>query len=189
MEKRKPLEASPGSQDRAFELIYLDHSPMILAYLLSLTGHRAKAEDLTQETFLVAYRKMEDFDPSRSIAGWLRGIAHNLARNALRKDGLRSEILMGGDEQERVFSRFDRVRSDDPWEKRLSALDRCLGRLPARQGEVVHRYYQEAQPARSIAEALGILERTVFQLIWQARNNLRRCIETLGHVQAKPHGT
>ena len=164
-------------RDKAFEILFQEHHRMITAYLFSLLSDEQNALDLTQETFLVAYRKMDDFDPRFAVGAWLRGIARNLARNAMRKEDTLRQLLMEGQEVEAVFSRFDGVATDRLWEERLVALNPCLERLPGRQREVLARFYEANESAKSIARLLGLAERSVFQLAWIARRNLRQCIE------------
>ena len=55
-----------------------------------MTGDRAQAEDLAQETFVKAFRNLKSFDPTRRLSSWLFRIAHNTALDALRR--LKPEI-------------------------------------------------------------------------------------------------
>ena len=141
-------------RDRAFELVFQEYNRMIAAYLYGITGDSERALDLTQEVFLIAYRRMDEFDSSRSLAAWLRGIARNVARNYIRKHRSHRQILLEGNELEEVFAAFDDVRNEDAWEKRLDVLDRCLGRLPDRQRDVVDRRYFKGEDVADIAALL-----------------------------------
>jgi len=172
-------------QDKAFELIFREHNRMITAYLHSLVGDWEAALDLTQDVFVTAHRRMDTFDPNRSLGAWLRGIARKLAANLVRKRQRHREFLLAGSEIEQVFAHFDDARSDQAWEDRLAALDECLARLPANQNQVTNMFYRLNATAREIAEKLGVLEKSVFQMIWRARRNLHRCIQrrlTYGEV-------
>lgn len=162
--------------EKSFELIFHEHNKMITSYLYSLTGNWAEAADLAQETFVVAYRKIDEFDPQRSVAVWLRAIAKNLARNAVRKAYRHREVLMDGDLMEEVYGALDQPSGHGKWEESLSALEGCLGKLPEKQRQVVDMHYGDDKAARYISETIGVLERSVFQLLWQARNNLKDCL-------------
>src|SRR5688572_25827608 len=61
-----------------------DHYPGIYRYLLYLTGRRETAEDLTQETFLQAWRRLETFDGRGPLRPWLHRIAHREFLQSLR---------------------------------------------------------------------------------------------------------
>ena len=62
-----------------------DYYAGIYRYLLYLTGHPQAAEDLTQETFLQAWRSLATFDESASLRPWLHRIAHREFLQALRR--------------------------------------------------------------------------------------------------------
>src|SRR5947199_7522691 len=61
-----------------------DYYPGVYRYLLYLTGRREAAEDLTQETFLQAWRRLETFDNRGPLRPWLHRIAHREFLQALR---------------------------------------------------------------------------------------------------------
>lgn len=175
-------------QDKAFEIIFGEYNRMITAYAYSLTGDWDLALDLTQDAFVVAYKKMDDFDPSRSIAAWLRGIVKNLARNALRKASRSRLFLMEGHEIEETFAAIDERDDGGNWEEHVGALQQCLEKLPPRQRQAVDLFYLSEKPARDVAGVLGVLEKTVFQFLWQARKSLRQCMNTVMQQEAAYHG-
>jgi RNA polymerase sigma-70 factor (ECF subfamily) len=165
--------------DRAFEIVFHEHHRMVTAYLCSVVGDWAAAADLAQETFVVAYRRLDSFDASRPVGPWLRGIARNLALNYRRKHAHRQELPMDGGTIDALFGLFDLPRGDETWDERLRAMDTCIERLPLQQKTIVLQHYRDDESARSIAERLSLVEKTVFQTLWRARNNLRNCIEAL----------
>src|SRR5947209_5792076 len=61
-----------------------DYYPGVYRYLLYLTGRREAAEDLTQETFLQAWRRLETFDGRGALRPWLHRIAHREFLQAVR---------------------------------------------------------------------------------------------------------
>lgn len=61
-----------------------EHHARIYRFLLRIVGNAADAEDLTQQTFLEAYRSFAHFSGNSSVSSWLHGIALNLARNHRR---------------------------------------------------------------------------------------------------------
>ena len=174
--------------DKRFEAVFHEHNRMVSSYLYSLMGNWEEAVDLTQETFLTAYRRQAEFDPSRPVGPWLRGIARNLARNSLRKKNRHRQFLVDGTEIDNLYALFD-SGMDDLWEDRLAALDWCIERLPNQQGKAVNLFYRSGMTARSVAESLGVLEGTVFHLMWLARKNLRKCIEAALGLEEATNGT
>ncbi|KIL34590.1 hypothetical protein SD71_19035 [Cohnella kolymensis] len=68
-----------------FEHLIRMHQQRIFAYAYSLFRHRQEAEDLVQEVFLQAFRKLPDYEPRVSFSAWLYKIAYNQYLNILRK--------------------------------------------------------------------------------------------------------
>ena len=58
-----------------FDILVHEHADMLAAYLRTLLGRDSSLDDIFQETMLVAWRRLEDYDRSRPFAPWLRGIA------------------------------------------------------------------------------------------------------------------
>ncbi len=162
--------------EKSFELIFHEYNAMITAYLHSLVGDWHEAADLAQETFVVAYRKLDDFDPNRPLGAWLRGIARNLARNAIRKKYRHREFLVEGQAMEGLYQALESAERAEGWETRLAALDHCMRALPDKQRTAMDLHYKDGQPAGAVGRVMGILEKSVFQLLWHARNNLKNCV-------------
>lgn len=69
-----------------FETIVTAHHGEIYRYLLRTTGQAPEADDLSQETFLRAYRAYRSLPPDANVRAWLFAIATNLFRNHFRAE-------------------------------------------------------------------------------------------------------
>ena len=83
-EARIVAQALAGSQS-AFEQIVRRYQRPIISLISRMTGDRALAEDLAQETFVKAFRSLAAFDTTRRLSSWLFRIAHNTAIDAMRR--------------------------------------------------------------------------------------------------------
>jgi RNA polymerase sigma-70 factor (ECF subfamily) len=77
-------QAREGSSAAFGTLVHRYH-PRVYAFLLTLTRHRQDAEDLTQETFVRAWKKIRRYDPDQPLLPWLFTMARRLSIAALRK--------------------------------------------------------------------------------------------------------
>ncbi len=68
-----------------FEAIFRRYAKPVLSFLYGLTGDRAQAEELTQETFIRAFCSFDTRKGTSSTSTWLFGIAYNVSREALRQ--------------------------------------------------------------------------------------------------------
>ena len=68
----------------AFRLIFDRYSRPVISFIFDMVNDRSLAEELTQETFVRAYRAMRTMRRETKLSTWLFGIARNVARESLR---------------------------------------------------------------------------------------------------------
>jgi len=85
-------------QDRAFERLYERYVNEVYRYVLAMVRNPAEAEDVTQTTFLNAYRAMQAGAKPRRPHNWLIAIAHNTCRSSVRRAMRRPQEVPLGDD-------------------------------------------------------------------------------------------
>jgi len=110
-----------------FEILAREHESMLLAYALSLIPDDPQlAEDVVQETFLIAYRKIATLRKEDAFGLWLRGIARFEAYAALRKRGRERTFdpaVLEGIED--VFGTLEKQQADC-WQDRVQLVEDCF---------------------------------------------------------------
>jgi RNA polymerase sigma-70 factor (ECF subfamily) len=92
------LRPARSQADEDFRALVEEHGPAIRAYLRGKVGDAGKAEDLTQEVFLRAWRHAGRYDQARAdLRGWLYAIARNLVIDSYRAEGARPRAVAGDD--------------------------------------------------------------------------------------------
>lgn len=144
----------------------------VYRYALRLTRSRPEAEDLTQETFLQAWRRRGQLRASQATRVWLFSIATNLWRDWLRREKRRRRLAEQLDEAyQSAASAPDRdLIVQDEVRRVLRAMD-CL---PRRQREVLYLHACEELALGEIAAVLGISSEAVKASLCLARKHLRR---------------
>jgi len=79
------IQAVLSGDSRAFEQLVKSYGVRMMGLLCQMLGNEADAQDLAQETFIRAYRKLSRFRQESSFGTWLTRIAINLAKNHLSK--------------------------------------------------------------------------------------------------------
>jgi RNA polymerase sigma-70 factor, ECF subfamily len=79
--------------DNPFEVIVAAHHGEIHRYLARVTSRASDADDLSQETFLRAYRAFGALPPSANVRAWLFAIATNLYKNYVRGEVRRRRAM------------------------------------------------------------------------------------------------
>src|SRR5437773_5313016 len=98
-----PVLARHLAADRSFERLYRKHAGDVYRYALVVLRNQADAEDVTQTTFMNAYRAFERGERPRNAQNWLIAIAHNVCRQRFRQSQRRpNEVAFDEDLAESV---------------------------------------------------------------------------------------
>ena len=166
------------STDRAFEQLYSKHAREVYQYALALTANPADAEDVTQTTFLNAYRAFQKGERPEKPHNWLIAIAHNVCRMRWRSAGSRpSEVTL--EEAPEPASRDEEQPDLDEVLTALAALS-FNQRAAIVMRELEGRSYQE------IAGVLDLSVSAVEALLFRARRNLQVRRRGLGVLTTVP---
>ena len=161
-------ETLAGS-DQAFEGLVLRYEGKIYGFLLRFAGNASDAEDLAQQTFIRAYRRLQRFDARYRFSTWLFTIARNLAIGHYRRRG--KEIP-----EESPELATDRTPASD-MAARESVEDIwtwARGELSPHQFTALWLHVQEELPVKEVACAMGKTVTHAKVLIHRARRNLVR---------------
>lgn len=85
-------------EDFEFDALYRTESDRVYRYIYMLVGHEQKAEDLTHDTFLKAYRNIHSFRNESSHSTWLIKIARNITYDYFRRKKIVRFFAFGKDE-------------------------------------------------------------------------------------------
>lgn len=151
---------------------------LIFSICYKLTGNYFDAEDLTQDTFLSAYKNFSKFDGKNEKA-WLARIATNKCLD-YKKRGARSEVPT----QEEFFAAQPQEQSNDNTCETLcmqklvlEELKRCCETLKPPYDEIAEKYFYQEMSVGEIASALNRNEKTVQTQVYRAKAMLRKLYE------------
>ncbi len=156
-----------------FEEMYREQAPRIYSLACRMAGSPEDGEDLLQEIFLQAYRKMDTFKGDSSVGTWLYRLALNHCLDYVRSRQAKMKKLTDS---------LDADAAPEPTGGRTTPiakvdLDRALERLPdgCREAFVLHDV--EGFDHKEVAEMLGIAEGTSKSQVFKARLKLRALLK------------
>src|SRR3954464_8398133 len=97
-EDHRLLAAGGRGDDRAFEVLYHRYHRRIHAYVLGMVKDHGRAEDVTQEVFVSALRRMRDTEQALAFKPWLYQIAKNSCIDAFRRSKRTEEVSYDADD-------------------------------------------------------------------------------------------
>ncbi len=176
-----PLAARARAGDRAaFEELVRRTGRLVFARLLLETGDRHRAEDLAQETFLLAFRSVHRLREPGGFRPWLLAIAHSVLLDAAKHDG-RKKRTPPANEPERTSPAADVApQTAEAREKVLAA----LRSLPAEHREPLALRYLTGADYETISAQLGLTNGSLRGLLSRGLKMLK---ERLPPELGEPH--
>jgi RNA polymerase sigma-70 factor (ECF subfamily) len=163
-----------GGDELAWRMLYESAFDGLYRYVHWRTGGlRDWTDEVVQETWLTAVRRIRTFDPHRGgFLHWVRGIAVNVLRNHQRKEKLRTGTVG------QFVMASDAPASDDA-QKREQAekIAATLASLPEHYEHVLRAKYVDGQTVAEIAAAGGDTEKAVESLLTRARVAFRKAYD------------
>lgn len=155
------------------------HAPDVYRLALRLTGHEADAEDVTQETFLNAFRAIDTFEWRAGLKTWLHRIAYNAAMQRLRRRPPPSVPVEAADDEEEaplpreLFDWCCLPEADFESAEARAELEQAVRELPENLRLVFVLRELEELSTEETAAALGLTPQNVKVRLHRARLWLR----------------
>jgi RNA polymerase sigma-70 factor (ECF subfamily) len=167
MDEKEIIRKIKEGDQTAFTELFATYQPKILQHCLSVVKDQEIAEDLSQETFLQAYKKFDTFRQDSSFYTWLFRIAHNLSLNQLKKMK-KGKIEEFHDES---FLQLPVQQQEHP--ELEKAVQEGIKTLNEKHAEVFKLYEIEKKSQKEIAMLLNIPNGTVRSRLYYARRKMR----------------
>ena len=166
------MEQSDSTEDFVRQLT--EHQNRLYGYVFSLLGDHSRAADVVQETNLVLWRKIGEFQQDRPFLPWALAVARMQVLAHLR-DHKRDRLLLNAElaealsaETERQAGQLDAVRE---------ALRPCLQLLTAANRELIERRYVRGMPVADVAEAVDRTVGSIKVALLRVRRQLADCMQ------------
>jgi RNA polymerase sigma factor (sigma-70 family) len=174
------MAAVPAQLERdeaRFESLYREYAGDVYRYALAIMRNPTDAEDVTQTTFLNAWRAYSEGEEPRAPLNWFISIAHNVCRLRFRTNSRRPREV-----------EFEPALAEAPVTDGPSASDvlDALAELPLNQRAAIVMRELEGRSYTDIATVLGVSRSAVETLIFRARRSLRIRREAIGSLAVVP---
>src|ERR1041384_1601936 len=165
-----PLLARVPTAEKQFERLYRRYAGDVYRYAMAVMRNAQDAEDITQTTFMNAYRAMQAGERPDMPKNWLITIAHNVCRQRFRQAQRRPNE---GELNERLAEAMEQDEGVVSGE----GLRRALSHLAFNQRAALVMRELEGRSYQEIAEILGLSVSAVETLIFRARRALREQLD------------
>ncbi len=168
------LAQARGGDLSAFGGLVRLHEGWVRALLRSRLTDWSAADDLAQDVFITAFRKIHHLRDGASLEAWLRSIAVNLLRNHYRKR--REEYVGGSLELDFLFN--EQTLPCDAFSPSLDALTECLDSISGDSRRLLEKRYLHGLTVREISKETGRGYSALTMMFHRLREALTACVET-----------
>jgi len=174
-----------GMTQDPFEAVVATHHAEIHRYLVRTTSRSGDADDLSQETFVRAYRAYQALPPDANVRAWLFAIATNLCRNHFRSEKRRRQAMAvaaaNASERGTAWPEGEAIAN-----QASARLDRIVAALPLKQRLAFTLRKVHELEYETIAESLQCSAESARAHVFQALKKIRRELHDLAVVRAEP---
>jgi len=193
-----------GGDDRAFELLFARYRQRITSYVHGMVGDHGRAEDITQEVFISALRRMRATERPIAFRPWLYEIAKNASIDQYRRSCRTEELSFDADDGLGAADRGRLVAADPTPDERLAVKQRlddlcgAFGDLSDSHHKILVLRELEGMSYREIGDRMGMSRPAVESTLFRARRRLteeydelitgRRCLRVQSAISVAQEG-
>lgn len=164
----------PEPKPDQFVTLYTRYEQKLYRYVASLLTHPGEAEDVLQETARVLWQKFDQFRPDEPFLPWACRIAHFEVLNHCQRERTRRkyfspvviELLADA-----------RLKHDELFDAQSQWLDKCMGKLPETDRQLVEQRYGSDRTLAELAARTGRTPNAIYKAMQRIRRVLMECVE------------
>jgi RNA polymerase sigma-70 factor, ECF subfamily len=175
LDERDAIQHCLRGDKEAYAVLVRQYQAQVLALCLRMTGNREDAADGAQQTFIQAYRHLEQYDPDQPFRPWLYRIATNECIALLRRRKPQT-VTTETSVLEQVSDPAEGAPALVDLAENRAQVRTAVDKLPLPYRQVVVAYYFQELSYQEIARQTGVPVGTVGTLLYRAKQQLRRLL-------------
>jgi RNA polymerase sigma factor (sigma-70 family) len=160
----------------AYTELYNQHAKTVYNSILRLIEHTGEAEDILQESFVAAFRGIDNYKDSGGFRAWVKRIAINKSIDLIRKRKLRFVELEPG-----MIIKEEEEFDEAAFEFTIDAVNDAIAALPKEYRTIFHLFALENVPHAEIAQMLGLENTTVRTRYHRAKDKILNTLKVGGY--------
>jgi RNA polymerase sigma-70 factor (ECF subfamily) len=166
----------------AFAALVDRYKNMVYTLTLRMIKSREEAEELSQDTFMKAYRSLDKFREESKFSTWLYKIAYNTCLDRIKKNKRQQYTIAIDEYTEQEFAALSNIFDAIEDKERKQMLQDCLDLLPGGDSFLLTLFYFEEQSVKEIAKITGDTSSHIKVKLFRSRKKLAAVLK----VQLEP---
>lgn len=174
----KIIDSILAGDKNQFRIIIHEYELIVRSYLATKLYRQDQVDDLAQETFITAYKKLATFDTEKNLQSWLFGIAHNHLCNHFKTTKRRTNAM--DNFREHIFVSIEGEllgASESINDEQMGRLLNCISKLPDKLGKIIETGLKGLR-LDSLETELEMNRNAIYQARYRANEMLRKCIQS-----------
>lgn len=156
----------------SFSILVDNYKDMVFSLAFKLTKSREEAEEISQDTFIKAYKKLVDFKGDSKFSTWLYRIAYHTSLDAIKKNkNSRNTFEINEVTGHRIQS-IETTLQGIERKERAELMKNCLLKLPEEERTIIWMFYYEELSLKEITEVTDFSESNLKVKLHRARKKL-----------------
>lgn len=161
----------------AFTYFVDEYKSMVFSLVYKMTNNKEEAEEISQDTFIKAYKNLKKFKGDSKFSTWLYRIAYRTCLDSIKKYKKDNNSVTINDISYNQIKSVDNIFIEIERKERAIIMNDCLGKLPEEERSIIWMFYYDELSLNEIIEITNLSKANVKVKLHRARKRLLTIVE------------
>lgn len=161
----------------SFAYLVDNYKDMVYSLAYKMTKNKEESEEVSQDTFIKAYKNLNKFKGESKFSTWLYRIAYHTSLDQIKKNKNNNATFEIHEVTLNQIQSADDILQGIERKERAKIMDECLLRLPEEERSILWMFYYDALSLKEIVEVTSLSEANVKVKLHRARKRLLTIVE------------
>ncbi len=159
-------------QIQVFSELVDEYKDLVFTLAIRMLKNREEAEEVSQDTFIKAYRSLDKFKGDSKLSTWLYRIAYNTSLDRIKKNKKHLKDVSIDEFTEREVKTIDNALEKMITMEKNDAIKRCIDKLPSDDSALMTLYYFDELSLNEMSEILDLTANNIKVKLFRCRKKL-----------------
>lgn len=161
----------------AFVYLVDNYKNMVFSLAFKMTKNREEAEEISQDTFIKAYKNLKKFKGDSKFSTWLYRIAYHTSLDNIKKNKNNNNTFEINEITFNQIQSVENILEGIERKERAKIIDECLLQLPEEERSIIWMFYYDDLSLKEIMEVTSLSEANLKVKLHRARKKLLTIVE------------
>lgn len=184
------IEKIINGDTNAFSILVERYKDLVYTLAIRMVKHKEEAEEITQDTFIKAYKSIHKFKGDSKFSTWIYRVAYNTCLDAIKKHKKLQSNVPINEYTEHEVKAIDNALDIMEAKERSVVIKNCIEKLPSEGAFLMTLYYYEELSLDEIADITGLKANNVKVKLFRSRKKLATILKKeLDNETIESYGT